>query len=309
MRVLSWRIAPRPKSGSTTIRHATRIVMMLLVCQLLWSGVVQAETAVGHVVLVKGAATIRHISGAAVSAAFGADVMPMDTLETASGELKVLFEDKTLLFLGANTKVLLTEHVYDPSKGERSTIYDIVRGTVRAVVDQPSVLKKNDVRLQTPTAVAGIRGTDVGVNLSGRTSRMVCFNGLFEAYAKSNPEGKVMVKTGQWTDISGPIPSSPQPVTQDTLRQFSDVLTSASLQEVINQRGAALSAAPPAAAQSPAGAPPPPVVAPQAPPPPQQPATPPIVPGGTTNTPSDAGGSTPHPSTTAPVTTPLTFPH
>lgn len=280
--------------------------MVLLVSLLLWNENAQAETAVGHVVLVKGVATIRHLSGAAAPAAFGAEVLPMDTLETASGELKVLFEDKTLLFLGANTKVLLTEYVYNPSKGERSTIYDIVRGTVRAVVDQPSVLKKNDVRLQTPTAVAGIRGTDVGVNLSGKTSRMVCFNGLFEAYAKSNPEGKVMVKTGQWTDISGPIPSSPQPVTQDTLRQFSDVLTAATLQEVMNQKGAALSAPPPDVAPSPKGTAP--VVAPQAPPSPQQPVTPPIVPGGTTNTPSDAN-PTPHPSSpTAPVTAPLTFP-
>lgn len=281
--------------------------MVLLVSLLLWGGNAQAETAVGHVVWVKGVATVRHVSGAAVPAAFGADVLQMDTLETASGELKVLFDDKTLLFLGANTKVLVTEHVYDPSKGERSTIYDVVRGTVRAIVDQPSVLKKNDVRLQTPTAVAGIRGTDVGVRMTGKTARMVCFNGLFEAYAKSNPEGKVMVKTGQWTDISGPTPTSPQPVTQDILRQFSDVLTSATLQEVMNQKGAALSATPPAASPSDEGTPP--AMAPQAPLTPQQPVTPPIVPGGTTNTPSDASGSTPHPSgTTAPVTTPLTFP-
>lgn len=275
---------------------------------LLISVFAHAETAVGHVVLVKGAATIRHVSGAAAPATFGANVLPMDTLETAAGELKVLFEDKTLLFLGANSKVLVTEYVYDPAKGERSTLYDIVRGTVRAVVDQPSVLKKNDVRLQTPTAVAGIRGTDVGVRMMGKASRMVCFNGRFEAYARSNPEGRVMVKTGEWTDISGPTPMSPQPVTQDTLRQFSDVLTAATLQEVMNQKGAALSAPPPAATQ-PSGEPPPPAVAPQAPPPPPQPVTPPIVPGGTTNTPSDAG-TTPQPSgTTAPVTTPLTFPH
>lgn len=287
---------PRLKAGVTG--------MVLLVV----SAIAHAEASIGQVAFVKGAATIRHVSGAAVPAQFGAELFAMDTIETAAGEIKLLFNDKTLLILGPASKVLITEHVYNPRKGERRTLYDIARGTVRAIVDQAGKLRENDVRLQTPTAVAGIRGTDAGVRTSGAAARFVCFDGAFEAAARSNPAGAVMVRSGEWTEVSGPTPSRPAPVTPAVMRQFSEVLGGESVKDVLNQAGAEALAAPPAATtdttQTPQYQSAPPTESPQeTPQSPQQeqPPTPQYLPGGTTNTPSDAGGSTP-------VSVPLTFP-
>jgi len=264
------------------VSHIRRIFLVALVMMV--PQVVHAEATVGHVVLVSGAATLQQISNAPVEAKFGADVHKMDTLETHNGKLKILFNDKTLLTLGANTKVLVTEHFYNKKRAERSSVYDIVHGTVRAIVDKPGDLKTNDVQLQTPTAVAGIRGTDVAVHAAGKSARMACFNGAFKAYAKSNPENGVMVKTGEWTDISGPTPTKPLPVTASALKQFSDVMNGESVEDILNQLGAgALSETPEKIQPQPQHQ--------------EQPPQLPYLPGGNTNTPSDAGtgGDSPTP--------------
>lgn len=264
---------------------------------------VRAEAAIGHVAFVKGAASIQHVSSGAVAAKFGADIFQMDTISTQDGEIKILFVDKTMLILGANSKVLITEHVYNPKNGVRKSLFSIVKGTVRAIVDQAGKLRENDVRLQTTTAVAGIRGTDAGVRAVGQSARMVCFDGAFEAFAKSNPEGKVMVRTGEWTDISGPTPTRPAPVTADVMRQFGDVLGSNGVKDILKQSGAEAIAVPPSAPPPPSGSQSPPETPSPTPQSPQQeqPPAPQYLPGGNTNTPSDAGG-------TAPVSVPLTFP-
>lgn len=276
----------------------------MTVAVLLLSAVAQAETAVGQVVFVKGIASIQHVAGAATPAAFGDSVQQLDTLQTAKGELRVLFDDKTLLTLGANSKVLVSEHVYKPAQRTRRSLFEIVTGTVRAIVDQPTALRENNIRLQTPTAVAGIRGTDAGVNVTADAAQFVCFNGLFEAHAKTNPRAGVRVKTGYWTEIRGDVPTPPAPITATTMQPFSGVLNKDELKDILKQSGAVPLTTPPPSASgttSPQAQPQQTTPPPPAPEQPTQPVTPPMVPGGTTNTPSDAAN-------TGPVTAPLTFP-
>jgi hypothetical protein len=266
----------------------------------------RAEAPIGHVAFVKGTANIQHVSSSASPAKFGDDVFQMDTIETKDGEVKILFVDKTMLILGANSKVLITEHVYAPKAGIRKSLFSIVKGTVRTIVDQAMKLKENDVRLQTATAVAGIRGTDAGVQAQARTARFVCFNGAFEAFAKSNPADAVMVRTGEWTEISGPTPTRPAAITPDVMRQFGNVVEGDSLKDILRQAGAETISALPAAAtptQTPASSQPAPETPGSTPQSPQQeqPPQPQYLPGGNTNTPSDASGS-------SGVSVPLTFP-
>ncbi len=281
---------------------------MVVVLVLAMPMLVCAESSVGQVSFVKGAATIQHVSSVTTPAKFGADIFQMDTIETQDGEIKVLFTDKTLLVLGSHSKVLITEHVYSPKNGMRKSLFSIVRGTIRTIVDQTMKFRENDVHLQTSTAVAGIRGTDAGVQAQARSARFACFDGAFEAFAKSNPAGAVMVRSGEWTEISGPTPTRPAAITPDVMRQFGDVLGSNSVKEILNQSGAETLAATPSSGTpttaTTQASPPPETPAPTPQSPQQeQPPQPQYLPGGTTSTPSDAGGSTP-----TPVSVPLTFP-
>ncbi len=319
--------------------------IILLLC-LSFTGNIEAEEAAGKVVFVKGKATVTRLQDRTTQdLAFNDDIFPMDTLQTGNGNIKILFKDETILSLSENSKVLITEYVYNPENGVRKSLFDILKGKVRTIVEKVST-KEDQVQLQTPTAVAGIRGTDVGTSLIGSVTQFLCFEGLIQTYFRDNPAQTVMVGTGQYTVIQNAPPTNPAPIPQDLQKQF--VQPSPSVKEVVNQAGAenlkkTEDVPPPKPNQGgegqpsrmgsdkekggdrtrgkqdqqgpqngpPPGAPPPPPPPPGAPPPP-----PPILPGGTTTTPpsgtggtsgtTGSGGSTA--PATGPVSVPLTFP-
>ncbi len=228
-------------SRGLLLRHLSKKILSAAWLFLI-PGSVQAAEVIGEVVFVKGDASVLRLDTPKSNPlAFGEAIYPMDTLQTGTGELKILFHDKTMLSLGASSKVLLTEYVYNPKKSERRSILDILKGTVRTIVDQPTAaLKINDVRLQTPTAVAGIRGTDVGIHVAanGASSQISCFSGLIETYLKSNPEQRLMVQAGNSIDIRGAtLPPSPTAIPESVTKQFSSQVQGPPLRDVLNQSG------------------------------------------------------------------------
>lgn len=273
---------------------------------------------VGKAVFVKGAASVARLGESVPQLVhFGDAIFQMDTLETKDGEVKVLFNDSTMLSLAPNSKVLISEHVYKPAQGIRRSLFDILKGNVRTVVDQAVSLKTNDVRLQTATAVAGIRGTDVGTKVLASATQFLCFQGRFEAFFKDNPAGKVMVSQGQFTEIRGPTPTPPASIPPVLMKQFSSQLQAPPLKEVLSQPGSeAIGGKGDGKNERPPGVMPPPPPAPppkgqqggqQGPrpefygPPPPPPPPPPILPGGTMTVPS--GANTTSGSTTGGTTT------
>lgn len=192
-----------------------------------------ASQSIGRVVFAKGdvqltrAARTRALS-------FNDDVYTMDVLETGDGELKVLFKDQTLLRLIAHSKVLISEHVYDPQRGIRKGIFDIIKGSVRTIVEKMANLSTDRVLLRTPTAVAGIRGTDVGTNVDKDITQYLCFEGLIETYYRKQAQTKVMVGPGLYTTIAGAPPTTPQPIPEHLRKKFAAKST---LKDVLSQDG------------------------------------------------------------------------
>ncbi|MBI3541058.1 MAG: FecR domain-containing protein, partial [Deltaproteobacteria bacterium] len=267
---------------------------------------------IGKVVFVKGQATvIRTANPQAKQLSFGASILPLDTLQTGAGALKILFEDKTVLSLGDHSKVLITEYLYQPSQGTRRSIFDIIKGTVRTIVE-PSALKNDQVELQTETAVAGIRGTDVGIHvLSATAAQFLCFDGKFETYFKENPAEKVMVETGTFTEVHGATITQPAAITAGQTQEFAPHLEAPKLNDVLKQSkpinpppaevpGVIINAPPKSAAEQGFQE----TSTPEQTMSPTQ-ETPPLIPGGGDETPSDAGSGS---STTGPMKVPVTFP-
>ncbi|MZH02483.1 MAG: FecR domain-containing protein [Nitrospinae bacterium] len=81
------------------------------------------------------------------------------------------FDDKSSLTLGENASVNIKKHIYDPEKDLRKTVVKVALGTVRFVVTKGKA-KGSAFEVLTPTAVAGVRGTEfvVSVDKSGKTS-------------------------------------------------------------------------------------------------------------------------------------------
>ncbi|MBI2083616.1 MAG: FecR domain-containing protein [Deltaproteobacteria bacterium] len=197
-----------------------------------------AADSVGEVVFVRGEVSLFSISESGQRiAAFGDKIYQMDTLQTGAGELRVLFTDKTLLSLGPNSKVLVTEHLFRPQQGGRRSLFDILKGSVRVLVDEATSFRVNDVRFQTPTAVATVRGTDLGIRLLNRSSQFFCFDGLLETYFREEPEAKVMLHSGQYTEIKNAPPTPAAPIPSGLGREFQSVSEASDLREVLDQPG------------------------------------------------------------------------
>lgn len=205
------------------------------------TGVVHAQDVdpVGQVVFVKGEASVQRNGDNEKPLSFGDDIYRQDILETGDGTLRVLFNDDTVLTLVSHSKVMVTEYVYRPAEGQRSTIFDVISGGIHAIVERIGTLTSSNVQFQTPIAVAGIRGTTLGVyhHPGQQSTHFLTFEGQLETYHRDFPEQRVLVNAGYITKVTDGPPQKPVPIPEDWDDFFS--MDHISLHDVIHQRGAA----------------------------------------------------------------------
>ncbi len=82
------------------------------------------------------------------------------------GALHVRFVDGTQLRLGADSQMVVDRYVYDPNKGDEVFVSRLAKGMFRFISGN---LQSRDVRVDTPTLVLGIRGTDFIVKVGPKT--------------------------------------------------------------------------------------------------------------------------------------------
>ena len=92
-----------------------------------------------------------------------------DTLITAkNSRVTLLMNDKSKLTLTPQSKMVIDKSLYDSAAGRRDTKLQLLIGRLRAVVAK--ITGDNSYSIQTPTATAGVRGTDfalaVGPNMT-----------------------------------------------------------------------------------------------------------------------------------------------
>jgi hypothetical protein len=75
----------------------------------------------------------------------------------ADGLISISFADGTSFNLSKNAKMTLDEFVYDPNGKSNSTLFNLINGTFTFVAGQ--VAKTGDMKISTPVATVGIRGT------------------------------------------------------------------------------------------------------------------------------------------------------
>ncbi len=118
-------------------------------------------TAAGRVKVATGAASIVRGSQT-LAAAPGATVFEGDVLRTAAdGRLSVMLKDESRLALGPNSELALTRFAYVPADQQLGLGVRLARGMLSYVSGLIAKLAPESVRLQTPTAIIGVRGTHV----------------------------------------------------------------------------------------------------------------------------------------------------
>ena len=115
------------------------------------------EEPIGNVASVSGSASvIRNDKTAPLKVKD--DIYLNDVVQTAANSaLGITFIDATTFNLKASTKITIDNYVYEDGGKSNAAIFDVARGTAAFVA--ASVAKTGDMKITTPTATLGIRGT------------------------------------------------------------------------------------------------------------------------------------------------------
>lgn len=119
----------------------------------------QASADIGRVKLVSGAATVlRGIES--IKAAPGLVLEAGDTFVTGkNGRMGITFNDNTRFATGPNSRVAVTDYVFDDTTHEGQFLTRVDRGVLAVVSGQIAKSKKDAMRVKTPTSLLGVRGT------------------------------------------------------------------------------------------------------------------------------------------------------
>jgi hypothetical protein len=86
------------------------------------------------------------------------DIYLNDVVQTSSNSsLGITFNDATTFNLSASAKITIDSYVYEDGGKQNAGVFDIGKGTVAFVA--AAVAKTGDMKITTPTATLGIRGT------------------------------------------------------------------------------------------------------------------------------------------------------
>lgn len=128
-----------------------------------WTGSVSAEELgrAGTFVAVQGTVTMQPATLTAPRAVRPYDdIGPLAIVETKSdSRAKILFDDDTLIAIGANSRLEMTEQTYSPGSENRAFVAHLMRGKVRVLAGRRFPGDNSVFEVHSRTAVATARGT------------------------------------------------------------------------------------------------------------------------------------------------------
>ena len=130
-----------------------------------------ASKPIGKVVVATGSVTLERANAVIIQvsadsqAKVGDLVYQGDAVATgADGRVGINFTDGSSFNLSNNARMVLNEFVYDPNGTSNSTLFNLTKGTFTFVAGK--VAKTGDMKIDTPVATMGIRGTTPRVEIS-----------------------------------------------------------------------------------------------------------------------------------------------
>ena len=139
----------------------------VLVLLVLGATSVQAQerSSAGRVKVVSGSAFLVR-QGRTIPATLDQVVLQSDVLKTgADGRLGVTLNDDTRVSLGPVSEVRVDRFSYAEADGGMHLVLKFVRGVAAYVSGRIAKLSPDAVRLETPAAIVGVRGTTLAIRV------------------------------------------------------------------------------------------------------------------------------------------------
>ena len=142
-------------------------MVLLLVLLGLTFPVLGQEPLVGTVKVARGSSVVRRGANS-TPVREGMRLLLSDTLQTsADGHLGLILEDSTRISLGPNTDLRLDRFAYQPAEGKFDLLLRLGRGVLAYVSGRIAQFSPQSVRLETPVAIIGLRGTSFAISIEG----------------------------------------------------------------------------------------------------------------------------------------------
>ena len=146
-----------------------KLIMIVSMAVILWAGLLLAEeTSIGFVKNVSGQAFIGR-QQKLIPVRVSEKLLASDALITgADSSIGVIFQDDSVLSLGPKSRVDLTQFSFAPAENKLSFVAKVKRGTMVYLTGLIAKLDKKSVRIETPNAVCGVRGTQFAIKVDNR---------------------------------------------------------------------------------------------------------------------------------------------
>ena len=93
------------------------------------------------------------------------DILQYDTVKTGNGKVGILFVDDTRVDVTQHSKLIIDEFVYDPNTKKGKLNLSAKLGTIKYASGQIAKTSRQDIKITTPTATIGVRGTDFSMTI------------------------------------------------------------------------------------------------------------------------------------------------
>jgi hypothetical protein len=104
--------------------------------------------------------------GQPTAAAVGAPLYEQDRITTGpDGHVGVTLRDETRLSVGPNTAIEISHFLYEPAQSQFGFALKVLQGVVAYVSGRIAKLRPDAVRLETPSAIIGVRGTRLAIRV------------------------------------------------------------------------------------------------------------------------------------------------
>jgi len=202
-----------------------RRAIVLATIALLTAGRAAGQEPTGTLVALQGSVQVVR-AGAATPAGVGSQFAVGDAVRVETNSLaRVVLRDGSLLVIGPDSTASVVEQRLGPPPRMRLRLD---RGSMRIMVGDAYPSRPELYEVETPTAVARVRGTDFMVVMDPvqNASKVIVVTSQVEVYSViDRTNNGVLVRSHEMTTVRhGKLPTKPEPVTETVFRQYLDQL-------------------------------------------------------------------------------------
>jgi hypothetical protein len=141
------------------------VAALVIVCALAAPVAAQERPVAGRIKVSTGSAFLLR-DGVQIPAQVGQVVFEADGLRTGGdGKIGVTLSDDTRLSLGPDSELKLERFMFTPADSRFGLVLKFVRGAATYVSGRIAKLAPDSIRLETPAAIIGVRGTTLAIRV------------------------------------------------------------------------------------------------------------------------------------------------